>query len=93
MEAIKQVSGALENCIGFTDGTVIGIAISGDNEAQKISYNVHKRKHELKYQAITESDGLMPFKDSNLNAADRALNKTMATVRATVEWMFKEVKL
>ena len=35
----------------------------------------------------------VPFQGSNLSAQQRAYNKLMSSVRITVEWIFKEVKL
>jgi len=47
---------ALDNCFGFIDGTVIAIARPN---VQNISYNGHKGKHALNFQAITAPDGLV----------------------------------
>ena len=57
--AIKNKCEALDNCTGFIDGTVIAVARSSRGEVQKVAYNGHKRKHALKYQAITSPDGLV----------------------------------
>lgn len=57
--AINQKCAALENCIGFIDGTVLGIARPGDHAEQHAAYNGHKRKHALKFQTITTPDGLI----------------------------------
>lgn len=46
--AIHRKRNALDNCIGFIDGTVIAVARPGDAETQNIAYNGHKRKHALK---------------------------------------------
>lgn len=35
----------------------------------------------------------VPFDGSNLTAGQRAFNEAMSTVRVTVEWIFKEIKL
>ena len=35
----------------------------------------------------------IPFQGSNLIASQRAFNKSMSSVRVTVEWMFKEIKI
>jgi hypothetical protein len=40
--AIARKGNALQNCVGFIDGTVIGIARPGDSEIQRIAYNGHK---------------------------------------------------
>ncbi|CDF38936.1 unnamed protein product [Chondrus crispus] len=50
---------ALQNCIGIIDGTVIGIARPKGHKRQRVVYNGHKRKHALKYQAVTTPDGLI----------------------------------
>jgi len=57
--AIHDRSQALSNCIGFIDGTVIAVSRPSDHEAQNVAYNGHKRKHALKYQAVTTPDGLI----------------------------------
>lgn len=57
--AIKDKCHALSNCIGFIDGTVIAIARPSRNAVQNVAYNGHKRKHALKYQAVTTPDGLI----------------------------------
>lgn len=44
---------------GFIDGTVLKFARPGDNAVQNSAYNGHKRKHALKYQTITPSNGLI----------------------------------
>lgn len=143
---IQNCSNALSNCIGFIDGTVIAIARPGTDAMQRDCYNGHKRKHALKYQAITTPDGMVlnlcrpvvgrrhdwymyimsgldevlpevllidgiryciwgdpgynnrwyletPFQGANLTPAQQALNTAMSSVRITVEWAFKEVKL
>eukprot|EP00171_Calliarthron_tuberculosum_P001768 IDg1768t1 len=56
--SISIKSGALTNCIGFIDGTVIGISRPGDSGMQTVAYNGHKRKHALKFQAISTPDGM-----------------------------------
>jgi len=56
--AVSERSGALDNCVGFIDGTVIGIARPGDSGIQNVVYNGHKRKHALKFQAVTTPDGM-----------------------------------
>lgn len=56
-EAIFDKNGLLERCIGFIDGTLVGI--SRPSEDQESAYNGHKRKHGLKFQSITTPDGLL----------------------------------
>lgn len=50
---------ALKNCIGFIDGTVIGIARPEGNRMQNEAYNEHKRKRSMKFQTITSPDGII----------------------------------
>ena len=56
---ISKSTGALENCIEFIVGTVIGISRPIDEEIQRVAYNGHKRKHALMFQAVTAPDGLL----------------------------------
>jgi nuclease HARBI1 len=60
-DAVRKKGGAnaLSNCVGFIDGTVIGISRPGDNFEQRAAYNGHKRKHALKFQALVAPDGLI----------------------------------
>lgn len=58
-QAVHAKSSALANCVGFIDGTVIGIARPGENKVQNVVYNGQKRKHALKCQAVTAPDGLI----------------------------------
>eukprot|EP00171_Calliarthron_tuberculosum_P019957 IDg19957t1 len=103
-QAVYGRSKALENCIVFINGKVICIARPGDHETQNAAYNGHKRKHALKYQAVTTPDGLIlhvysplegprhnwtPYKQS----AQRAFNLAISRVIVTVEWVLKEIKL
>ena len=48
-EAIRDKSEGLENCIGFIDGTGIGIACPSGFDSQLVAYNGHQRKHALKF--------------------------------------------
>ena len=57
--AINRISKTLPNCVGFIDGTVLGIARPKRNLAQRVIYNGHKRKHALKYQAVNTQDGII----------------------------------
>ena len=43
----------------FIDGTVLGITRLSGNLAQRVAYNGHKRKHAIKYQAVTTPDSLI----------------------------------
>jgi hypothetical protein len=47
------------SCVGFIDGTVIGISRPGNSFQQRAAYNGHKRKHALKFQALMSPDGLI----------------------------------
>ena len=143
---IHQKGKALSNCIGFIDGTVLGIARPSGSLAQRVAYNGHKRKHAIKYQAVSAPDGLVqhlygplegrrhdwtlyvrskmdeilprvlfvqgkryciygdsgynqrwfidvPFQGSNVSPAQVAFNRAMSSVRISVEWVFKVVKM
>lgn len=50
---------SFHHCIGFMDGTVIGIARPGNSTEQNVAYNRHKRKYAIKVQIITSPDGLI----------------------------------
>ena len=57
---VKEMSegcAALGNGWGFVDVTLRGIARPIQN--QIVTYNGHKRKHELKYQSITTHNGFI----------------------------------
>lgn len=54
-----EAEGALDNCVGFIDGLIIGIARPRDCEDQHVAYNGHKGKHALKYQAVTTPNSLI----------------------------------
>lgn len=56
--AVQGRTGALNNCIGFIDGTNLKIARPKGNGLQNVVYNGHKRTHTLKYQAVTTPDGM-----------------------------------
>ena len=56
-ESIWQKGAALENCLGFVDGTVRPIC--RPNKHQRIVYNGHKRVHSLKFQSIAIPNGLI----------------------------------
>ena len=58
-EAIRDKSEGLDNCIGFTDGTVIGIGRPSGLDSQLVAYNGHKTKHALKFQAVNSPDGMI----------------------------------
>lgn len=56
--SIHLKTNALENCIGFIDGTVLKIARPSGHGEQNVVYNGHKRAHSLKFQAVTTPDGM-----------------------------------
>ena len=56
--AVHEKTQCLDNCIGILDGTVLGKARLGLHAAQNVVYNGHKRKHALKFQALTGPDGM-----------------------------------
>ena len=57
--SVQSKSRALSNCVGFIDGTVIGISRRKGSNRQRVMYNGHKRKHALKYLAVNTPDGLI----------------------------------
>ncbi|KAF0698103.1 hypothetical protein As57867_003465, partial [Aphanomyces stellatus] len=57
-DAIHKHGAPLKTCIGFIDGTVREICRPG-KKIQKAAYNGHKRKHAVKYQAVSMPDGLI----------------------------------
>lgn len=52
-QKLTERIGSLDNCVGFIDGTAIGIARPDDGGLQRVVYNGTKRKHALKFQAVT----------------------------------------
>lgn len=59
-EAVADRGGALDNCVGFIDGTKIDMCRPGGPDVnQRANYSGHKRKHCLGYQTITVPDGLV----------------------------------
>ena len=42
-DAVEDKTDGLHNCVGFIDGTVIGIARPTRYETQMVAYNGHKR--------------------------------------------------
>ena len=56
-DAIHQKGAALDNCLGFIDGTVSPICRPKQN--QRVVYNGHKRVHALKFQSVVAPNGLI----------------------------------
>ncbi len=56
--SVHAKTSALESCVGFIDGTVIGIARPCDSDQQNVAYNGHKRKHAMNFQVVSTPDGL-----------------------------------
>lgn len=57
--AVFMKNSCMEHTVGFIDGTVIGVARPGGSYMmQLVLYNGHKRKHAIKFQAVTTPDGL-----------------------------------
>lgn len=55
--AIYEKHSGQTHCVGFTNGTVIGIAQPVGGEAyQRVVDNCHGRKRDLKFQTVTEPD-------------------------------------
>ena len=44
-DAVKDKTDGQHNCVGFIDGTVIGITRPTGYETQMVAYNGHERKH------------------------------------------------
>ena len=58
-KAVNDKCQPLTDFVSFIDGTVIGIARPRGYVRQHIAYNGHKRKHDLKFQAVNSPDGLI----------------------------------
>ena len=59
-KAVRDKGGALENCVGFMDGTKIKMCRPGGERAnQRANYSGHKRFHGLTYQTGTVPDDLI----------------------------------
>eukprot|EP00171_Calliarthron_tuberculosum_P020630 IDg20630t1 len=59
-EAVEAKGAALDNCVGFIDGTKIKMCRPGGaNSNQRAVYSGHKRFHALSYQTVTVPDGLI----------------------------------
>ena len=50
-DTVHRKGAALENCVGFVDGTVRQICRR--DQMQRAVYNGHKRVHALKFQSVT----------------------------------------
>ncbi|CAM9646759.1 unnamed protein product, partial [Laminaria digitata] len=60
-EALHSWGSPLDNCWGFIDRTVRGIAGQVPNKMwwkQRAFYNGHKRKHAMKFQGVVTPDGI-----------------------------------
>ena len=58
-EAVEKKSNAFENVVAFIDGTNLAVSRpSGENIDQRVLYNGHKRKHCIKFQALTTPCGM-----------------------------------
>lgn len=49
----------MTNYIGFIDGTVLGVARPKGYMRQLVVYEGHKKKHNIKYQAVKTPDGII----------------------------------
>lgn len=56
-DAVSNKGAALENCVGFVDGTVRSICRPDKN--QRTVYNGHKRVHCIKFQSVVLPNGLI----------------------------------
>lgn len=54
--AVYEKEECLDDCIGFLDGKVLNVEGHCSNATQIVVYNGHKRKHTLKFQALTGPD-------------------------------------
>jgi len=57
-QRVLEKGGALDNCVGFIDGTGLFVARPG-GALQRSVYSGHKRTHMLKFQTVTTPDGLI----------------------------------
>ena len=58
-EGVEKKSNALDNVVAFIDGTNLAVSRpSGENFDQRVLYNGHKRKHCIKFQALTTPYGM-----------------------------------
>ena len=58
-DKVFEKSQGLDNCVAFIDGKVIVVSLPGGQMIdQLVVYNGHKRKHALKFQAVTNPNGL-----------------------------------
>ena len=55
--AVHRKTGALQNCVGFIDGTVRPVC--RPLVGQRLVYNGHKRVHALKFQSVVVPNGLI----------------------------------
>ena len=55
--SVHAKGAALQNCLGFVDGTVRPIARR--DEHQRMMYNGHKREHAIKFQSVALPNGLI----------------------------------
>ena len=55
--AIHKKGAALENCLGFMDGTAGPIYCLNKNQC--VLYNGHKRVHSLKFRSVVAENGLI----------------------------------
>ena len=60
-QCIHRKGKAISNCVGFIDGTVLGIARPTGSLAQRVAYNGHKRKYAIKYQAVNPRSSHLAF--------------------------------
>lgn len=56
---LKTFYPELNACIGFMDGSVIGLVSQGKNEDQNSAHNGQKSKHALKFKTIAVTGGLI----------------------------------
>lgn len=58
--ALCEAGAPIDTCVGFIDGTTVGInRPGGPTDNQRVVYSGHKRYHCLRYQALTTPDGMI----------------------------------
>lgn len=77
---VVKAGGALDNCVGFIDGTGTIIECSGGAQQRSV-YSGHKRTHIIKLQSFVTPDGLY----FHLTGPQKGVDKTVLYT-GTLEW-------
>ena len=97
-QAVHDKGAALYCCWGFIDGTVRPVYRPGQNH--RFLYNGHEPVHSIKYKSVVTPNGLIAnlYGPMEGRRHDRAFtpnqadfNKSMSTVRISVEWIFGDI--